>query len=168
YVATDIGALSAGFLTSILIARSGAVHRSRMKVYLFFALLALLSIPAAFLDSGVLLIVVLLLLGFAALGVFPNYYSFTQELTTKHKGKITGTLGFIWWAVSFGLHLTVGLQVKARKAQYLESALASGLNKEEATALAGRLAYQPAVALIGVLPLIGFVAMLLLWNLRST
>ena len=35
---------------------------------------------------------VLLLIGFSCAGLFPNYYSFTQELTVQHQGKLDGRL----------------------------------------------------------------------------
>ena len=50
-----------------------------------------------------------LVIGFAALGLFPNYYSFTQEWTISgHQGKLTGALGCICWLAMSLLHEVVG------------------------------------------------------------
>ncbi|HLW67090.1 MAG TPA: MFS transporter [Gemmataceae bacterium] len=164
YVAAGIGSILAGILTSRLIALRVPVHRSRVCVFFFFALLCLLSIPAAFLDRGVLLVAVLLVLGCAALGIFPNYYTFTQELSVKHQGKVTGALGFICWAGIFVLHKFVGWSVQTSKARYFQEAIAQGLNEHDAKLQALSLAYQPVVALIGLAPLLGLLAVVLLWN----
>jgi ACS family hexuronate transporter-like MFS transporter len=135
-----------------------------MTVFLGFALLALLSFAAAFLERGPLLIAVLLVLGLASLGVFPNYYSFTQELSSRHQGKITGALGFTCWAGMFVLHKLVGHHVEVSKELHLQEALARGLSETQAKLLASWQAYQWSMALIGVLPLVAFFVMLLLWN----
>src|SRR5262249_26214703 len=132
YVCADIGAMSAGFITTFLISWGWPIHRSRMSVYLFFGVLILLCVPAAFLNRGVLLIVLLLIVGCASLGVFPNYYTFTQELTVRHQGKITGSLGFIWWMAAYALHKTVGQWVDFAEKRYYVEALAQGLSEAEA------------------------------------
>jgi ACS family hexuronate transporter-like MFS transporter len=168
YVAAGIGSILAGLLTSRLIAARVPVHRSRVLVFLFFALWCLLSIPAAFLDRGIVLIIVLLILGFASLGIFPNYYTFTQELSVKHQGKITGALGFICWAGMFFLHKFVGRLVQTNKARYLMEGLAKGLNDHDAKLQAYWQAYQPVVAFIGVAPLLAIVAVMLLWNVGQS
>jgi ACS family hexuronate transporter-like MFS transporter len=167
YIAAGAGSLGAGVLTSFFIGKGGGVHRSRMAVLAIFGVLMLLSIPVAFLDSGWLLIVLLLILGFAALAVFPNYYSFTQEISVKHQGKISGILGFVCWAALFVMHKRVGHFVQFTKGLYYADALASGLEPVQAMLAANRHAYLWVIAPIGVLPLIGFVTMARLWNFRT-
>ena len=97
YVATDLGALAMGFAALALTRRGLSVHRSRMTLFAGCTLLTTLSLAAAALPKGPLLLVVLMVIGFAALGLFPAYYSFSQELTTRHQGKLTGALGCVCW-----------------------------------------------------------------------
>jgi ACS family hexuronate transporter-like MFS transporter len=140
YVATDIGSLAAGFVALRLARRGMPVHRSRMLVFAGCALLTLLSIPVAFLDRGPLLLALLLVLGFAALGLFPNYYSFTQELTSRHQGKVTGILGFACWLGMAPMQFSVGAYVEATES------------------------YTEAVALAGLPPLLALIVLALFWG----
>lgn len=156
YVCTDAGAISAGIVTSHLITKGFSVHHSRMSVFFICAFLTLLSIPAALAGDGAIVPILLLIMGFAALGLFPNYYSFSQELTTRHQGKVTGILGFTCWAPMYFLQSEVGQWIKLTKAEYL----AQGLLETQAESKA----YQPVMILAGIPPLIGFLALLLLWR----
>lgn len=160
YICTDAGAITAGFVTSRLITRGLSVHQSRMSVFFVCSLLTLLSIPAALDGDGWIVLVLLLVMGFAALGLFPNYYSFSQELTTRHQGKVTGILGFICWAPMYFLQSEVGKWIKLTKSEYL----AQGLLQSQAESKA----YEPVMILAGIPPLIGFFALLLLWRTPRT
>src|SRR5262249_38329058 len=68
YVATDLGSLSVGFATLWLSRRLLSVHASRVVLFLVCALLTTLSIAAAVLPTGPVLLGVFLVIGFAALG----------------------------------------------------------------------------------------------------
>jgi ACS family hexuronate transporter-like MFS transporter len=140
YAATDVGALTAGFATLWLSRRGWSVHGSRLLVYLFFAGLTSLSVVAAVQPAGPLLLALLLVIGVGALGVFPCYYSLTQELTTRHQGKVTGALGFTCWMAMALLHEVVGKYVERTGS------------------------YEEGVRLAGLAPLVGLVALLLLWG----
>jgi MFS transporter, ACS family, hexuronate transporter len=48
--------------------------------------------PASWALLGTLLVV-----GFGSLGLFPTYYAFTQELSVRQMGKVTGVLSFVTW-----------------------------------------------------------------------
>src|SRR5262249_35000350 len=75
-----------------------------------------------------------------ALAVFPNYYSFSQELTVRHQGKVTGVLGFCCWMAMAAWHPVIGHLVEATGS------------------------YQVCMVLAGLFPLIGFSALVLLWG----
>ena len=126
YVATDLGSLAAGFLTLYLGWRGFSVHRSRVIVFVGCALLAALSVVAAYLPKGPLLLGVLMVVGFGALGVFPTYYSFSQELTVRHQGKVTGFLGCGNWLAMAALHEIAGKWIE-RTSSYTEGIALAGL-----------------------------------------
>jgi ACS family hexuronate transporter-like MFS transporter len=140
YVATDAGSLTVGFVTLFLARRGMTVHASRVVVFVACALLTALSVAAAMTRSEVVLMGLLLVIGFAALGLFPNYYSFSQELTVRNQGKVTGALGCINWLAMYALHAGVGESVKQTGS------------------------YAMGVALAGLAPLVGVGALLLLWG----
>src|SRR5262249_691707 len=140
YVATDLGSLSVGFATLWLSRRLLSVHASRVVLFLVCALLTTLSIAAAVLPTGPVLLGVFLVIGFAALGLFPNYYSLSQELTVRHQGKLTGALGCICWLSMSLLHEVVG-----------DSIVRTG-------------SYSGGVAAAGLAPLLAVAALLLFWG----
>ena len=105
------------------------------------ALLTTLSLAVAALPTGPWLLVLLLALGFGALGMFPPYYSLSQELTVRHQGKLTGMLSCIIWLSAAVMHPLVG--------RWLDTT-----GKDYAT----------AVGLAGLPPLLGVVAVVLFWR----
>lgn len=108
YLSTFFGSLAAGGLTAMLARKGWNVHRSRLVTFLLFGLLSSLSIAAAFLPRGYLLLGSLLLVAFGSLGLFPVYYSLNQEISAKHQGKVGGSLGFSAWLVLYFVHPIVG------------------------------------------------------------
>jgi ACS family hexuronate transporter-like MFS transporter len=140
YVATDIGCLGAGALTLWLARRGKGVYASRTSVFFACALLSALTIAAAFLPRGLPLLAVLLLVGAGALGVFPIYHAFTQDISAHHQGKVTGITGVAAWLFS-----------------------------SPAQKLFGRLvdrtgSFDVGFAIAGCLPLLAFLALMLFWN----
>src|SRR5262249_50771514 len=78
YGAADVGSLPIGVGT-LWLARAGmAVHRTRVLAFSCCTALTGLSIVVAFLPAGPLLLGLLLVIGFAALGLYPAYYSLSQ------------------------------------------------------------------------------------------
>ncbi len=73
--------------------------------------MCLLTLALPWLQQGWPLLIVLLVAGAGALGVFPIYHAFTQDLSHRHQGKVTGIAGVAAWAFSpfaqtiFGRHV---------------------------------------------------------------
>jgi ACS family hexuronate transporter-like MFS transporter len=126
-------------LTVLLVRRGWGIFSSRIAVFTVFAMLALVSVAAPYLPTGPLLVVVLIVMGIGALGIFPMYYAFSQELTTQHQGKMTGCLGCITWLSMSLLHEAAGNWVQETKS------------------------YAEGMALAGLAPLVALAALLLLW-----
>jgi ACS family hexuronate transporter-like MFS transporter len=140
YIISDIGCLIAGFVTLRLARRGLPVHWSRVIVFAACSLLTMSSVILAMLPTGPWVPVLLFLIGFAALGLFPNYYSFSQEITVQYQGKVTGALGCTCWLTMSLLHELVGDSVEKT----------------------GN--YSKGVALAGLLPLIGVAALVVFWG----
>jgi MFS transporter, ACS family, hexuronate transporter len=144
YVATDAGTLTAGFTTVWLSHHGFSVHRSRLMVFCGCALLTTLSFVVSQLAAGPALLTVFLIIGFGALGLFPPYYSFTQELTVRHQGKVTGMLGCVSWLSVALMQWLIGKTIKETGS------------------------YAAGLAFAGVMPLVGFAALALFWEKRDT
>jgi ACS family hexuronate transporter-like MFS transporter len=140
YLATDAGSLTAGFLTLLLVRRHWSVFGSRTLVFAAFSGITLLSLLVTHLERGWGLQLTLMLVGFGSLGLFPMYYAFSQELTTRHQGKVTGCLGCSVWLVMSLLHEMVGDWVKETRS------------------------YAEGLGLAGLAPLAGLAALLLFWR----
>jgi ACS family hexuronate transporter-like MFS transporter len=97
YLVAGIGCLSVGLLVRSLAARGWPVHRARMATFLACTMLTALGIVVAFRPAGFLLLALLLAIAFGSLGQFPTYYAFTQELSVRKMGKVTGVLSFVTW-----------------------------------------------------------------------
>jgi ACS family hexuronate transporter-like MFS transporter len=139
YVAADVGCIGAGFVVKWLADGGWKVHSARMAAFSVCTLLTLLSLVVAFLPRGPLLLLLLLAIAAATLGLFPNYYSFTQELSKKHQGKITGVLGTVAWLGSSPLQRIAGQSVDQTGS------------------------YATVIVMAGLAPLVGLLALWLLW-----
>lgn len=140
YIATDIGCITAGLAVKWLAARNWNIHTARVATFTACALLTALSTVAAVLPAGYTLLGLLLVIGFGALGLFPNYYSFTQEISTRFQGRVSGSLAFITWVVSGEMQARVGKLVDETGS------------------------YTESVFWIGLAPLVGSLALILLWG----
>lgn len=139
YIATDVGCIAAGVGAAMLVKKGLSVQSSRVLIYLICSLLAALSTVAAFLPQGYLLLGVLLLVGAGSLGVFPCYYTFTQEYSSTHMGRVTGVLSCLGWLLSAPTHKLFGFVVDQTGS------------------------YDWNIAVLGWAPLSGLIAFLLLW-----
>ena len=97
FAATDVGCLGVGAVVLWLCARGLAVTRARQIMFTACALMCMSLIALPLLPKGPLLLIVLLISGAGALGVFPLYHAFTQDISGKHQGKITGMAGVTAW-----------------------------------------------------------------------
>jgi ACS family hexuronate transporter-like MFS transporter len=140
FIATDVGCILAGFAVKFLTARRMPVHAARMSIFFACALLTALSTVASGLGRGPLLLVLLLLIGFGSLGLFPNYYSLTQEISTKHQGKLTGALSCVTWIATAEMQHLVGQHVDRTHS------------------------YSDGVFWAGLAPAVAFLALCLLWG----
>ena len=140
YVATDVGCLAIGFLIKWLTTRGISVHGARMATFLACSLLTSLCMVAAFLPASWLLLFTLLLIGFGSLGQFPIYYALSQELSARRMGKITGALSFLTWTATGLAQQPIG--------QWIDRTHS----------------YSQVTFIAGLVPLIGFLALLLLWD----
>ena len=140
YIATDVGCLTAGAMSLWLAKRGFTVHGSRVMVFGCCALLCSLTGFISWLPQGWPLLALLLVVAASSLGLFPCYYSFSQELSTKHQGKVTGTLGFVAWISSSPLQKLFGRLVDQTGS------------------------FDLGIALAGLTPLVGVVALILLWG----
>jgi len=140
FIATDVGCLLAGAVAAWLVRRGLVAHRARRCVYLGACVLTSLSLFIPMLAKGWLLLSVLLLIGAGALALFPCYYSFTQELSSAHLGRITGLLALWVWSIGSPVHSLFGY-VKDRTGSY-----------------------DISLAIAGLTPWLGVLAMKLLWR----
>ncbi len=143
FIATDLGCILAGLAVKLLTARRVPVHAARMAIFFACALLTALSTVASGLGRGPLLLVVLLAIGFGSLGLFPNYYSLTQEISPKHQGKLTGALTFVCWVAEAEMQQLVGQHVDRTQS------------------------YSDGIFWVGLAPAAAFAALCLLWGRRA-
>ena len=144
YLCADFGSLAAGFATVYLSRSRFSIHASRVIVFSVCASLTLVSIVVGVLPAGPLMLIFMLMLGFGALGLFPIYYSLSQDLTVKHQGKLTGILSFATWVASAIMHPIVGSWFDRTKD------------------------YSLAVSVAGLPPLLALAAVLFLWDRDSS
>lgn len=140
-VATEIGCLGAGVLSRSLHAVGVSVHRCRCITFGICATLVALGGLIPWLPAGDNLFAIMMLVAAGSLGLFPCYYTFSQELSTRHMGKVTGLLGTIAWLTSSPLHPIFGRIVDQTKSYDLGMALVCGL---PALALFALLVFWPA------------------------
>lgn len=158
YIATDVGCIAVGFISVWLVKAGWTVHWSRVAVYSICALLTATSVLIPWLPAGWPLLTVLLLVGLGSLGLFPCYYSFSQELSVEHQGKVSGILGAFAWVTVSPLHWLFGMLVDQNKL-----AVASKLIGES-KGLINTGAYDPGMALSGLCPLLGVLFLSFFWD----
>ena len=139
FVFTDVGCIAAGAAALWLTRKGINVHRSRVIVFFVASILAALTTAAAMLPQGWLLLGTLLAVAAGSLGVFPCYYSFTQELSVSHMGRLTGLFSCVGWLASSPMQKLFGYVVDKTGS------------------------YDLNIAILGWAPMIGLVGFVLLW-----
>jgi ACS family hexuronate transporter-like MFS transporter len=140
YIAADIGCLSMGFIVRWLAGRGLSVHGARMTVFASCTLLTAMSTLVAVLPASWMLLTALLVVGFGSLGQFPMYYAFTQEISVSRMGRVTGVLSFLTWTSTALVQEPIGRWVDRTHS------------------------YSAVTFVAGLLPALGLLAMLLLWD----
>jgi ACS family hexuronate transporter-like MFS transporter len=102
FLVADIGCIAAGAAVKGLTSHGWHRNNARSLAFTVCTIICLLGVLAAFLPKGWPLLGVLLAVGFGSLGMFPVYYSLTQEMSKKNQGFVSGILGFLTW-VTFAL-----------------------------------------------------------------
>lgn len=97
FAATDVGCLGVGAVVLWLCARGLSPTRARLIMFSACAALCLTMLTLPLLPKGWVLLAILLFGGAGALGMFPLYHAFTQDISGKHQGKITGIAGVTAW-----------------------------------------------------------------------
>ena len=143
-VATDVGCLTTGFATAALSRRGWTAHGARCLAFGICALLTATGCLIPWLPKGASLEWALITVGLGSLGLFPCYYSLSQELSRTHQGKITGTLGTLAWIFPSLWHREFGSWVDRTKS------------------------YDIGMMLASLLPLFALVAMVWLWPRSPT
>ena len=141
FIATDVGCITAGVVSLWLIRRWAlSPHDARRRVFAGACVLTSCSVFIPWLEKGWLLLAVLLIIGAGALALFPCYYSFAQELSATHVGRITGLLSLWVWAVTSPMHSFFGMLVDRSKS------------------------YDLGLVVAGLAPWLGVIAMKLWWR----
>lgn len=136
---TDVGCYAAGISTRVLHHFRFSTHASRSTVFGMCALMVTAGLLIPWVPAGAPLITVLMMVAFGSLGLFPCYYSFSQELSTRHQGKVLGLLGLIAWVTSAPVHPLLGGWADQTKS------------------------YSQCLAITCLFPLLAFVVLLIWW-----
>lgn len=145
FAATDVGCILAGLTALALVKHLDlSPHTARRRVYTGACVLTSLSLMLPFLAKGAPLLCTLLVIGAGALALFPCYYSFVQDLSATHVGRLTGILSLWVWALTSPLHALMGAIADWSKS------------------------YDPGLMIAGLMPWIGVVSLRLLWKNPDT
>ncbi|MFO0935863.1 MAG: MFS transporter [Gemmataceae bacterium] len=139
YIATDVGCLASGALAMALASRGWGIKSSRVAAFGLCAALCSSLMLMPLLSRGPLLLAVLLISGAGALGMFPIYYSFTQDISRNHQGKVAGFTGVLAWSISSPMAMLFGW-------------LADETNS-----------FNTGIAIAGALPLLAWLTIVFLW-----
>lgn len=113
YLVTDIGCLGAGAMAFGLASRGWSIKGSRTATVALCSLACALVACVPWIPKGPILLGILLIAGAGALGLFPMYYAFSQDISRSHQGKVTGITGILAWAFSGVAQMAFGSSADA-------------------------------------------------------
>jgi ACS family hexuronate transporter-like MFS transporter len=143
FLAADLGNLGGGWLSRRLASRGVSAIRARKSVMSLCAVLILCGIGVGQASSNTTALLLLAVMAAGTAAFMPNYFAFTQEVSTKHTGLIVGYLGGV-------AHLFVaGFQPFAGKIRDLTGS------------------FSLIFLLVGLAPLVGLATLLWGWTGRD-
>ncbi len=143
WLVADIGCLASGAAVKGLTARGVPLNISRVAVFAICTQACLLMAVAAQLPASWLLLALLLLVSAGGLGLFPVYYSLSQELSTRRQGMVTGLFGATTWIFSSTMQPIIGRSIDKTHS------------------------YEAGLFWMGMVPLIGCLVFAWLWPMED-
>jgi ACS family hexuronate transporter-like MFS transporter len=140
YIAAEVGCLLVGFIVMLFVRWGREVHRARVMAFVGYTALTALAAAVPFLGSGWMMIAGLMIAGAGILGLHPLYYALSQELPHRRMGVLSGALAAGGWVVSSINQILIGARIQATKS------------------------YDVGLVIAGLAPLVGLVALLVLWK----
>ncbi|WP_169981291.1 MFS transporter [Tautonia rosea] len=139
FIVADVGCILSGLLVARLASRGWVVEDARRLGYLIFSLLAVGACLVPFAGSGALMVTLLLVAGAGILGLHPYYYAFTQELSAKRMGILSGGLAAWGWVASSLWQIRIGSLIEQTRS------------------------YGLGLVIVGLVPLAGCLVLFLFW-----
>ncbi len=127
YAITDVGCIASGALALWLVHQGWTIKYSRALTFGLCAILCSTLSLIHVLPSNWILLLVFLVSGAGALGMFPIFYSFSQDISREHQGKVTGVTGIIAWTLSSPTGMLFGWLKDTTNSYSLGLAIAGGI-----------------------------------------
>lgn len=144
WLVADIGCLASGAAVKWLTGRGVPLNVSRVAVFAICTQACLLTAVAARLPASWTMLGLLLLVSAGGLGLFPVYYSLSQELSTRRQGMVTGLFGAITWIFSSTMQPIIGRNIDRTHS------------------------YEAGLFWMGMVPLIGCLVFAWLWPMEDS
>jgi MFS transporter, ACS family, hexuronate transporter len=143
FLAADIGNLGGGWCSRRLASRGWSAIRARKVVMSLSTVLILSGVGVSQANNDATAVLLLAVMAAGTAAFIPNYFAFTQEVSSRHTGLIVGYLGGV-------AHLFVaGFQPVAGKVKDLTGS------------------FSLIFLLVGLAPLVGLATLLWGWNDRE-
>ncbi len=143
YIVADVGCILSGAIALRLTKRGISQHKSSIWVYLGCSCITASAIVLGVIPNGPILFALLLFIGAGSLGLFPCYYTFCQEVSDTHLGKVSGIVAGIGWMISSPVQKLYGKQIDATQS------------------------FELGMGLAGLAPILGLLALVILWRKQN-